>query len=149
MSPLIENMVTKDEHIMIKKEKQTAKATRFSLHLPSKESQKLTELTQTLDMSKSKVIRKLLMGRADIILCNAPEVLRKLDGIGHQLAAADRKISSIVSQIEHNAATDTRDNHASIDQKETVNSLITQSDELRGNMEDSFREILSLLKNMT
>lgn len=149
MSPLIENMVTKDEHIMIKKEKQTAKATRFSLHLPSKEYQKLTELTQTLDMSKSKVIRKLLMGRADIILCNAPEVLRKLDGIGHQLAAADRKIASIVSQIEHNAAGDTRDNHASIDQKETVISLITQSDELRGNMEDSFREILSLLKNMT
>lgn len=131
---------------MMIKEQQKLKAPCFGLHLPWKEYHKLTELTQTLNMSKNKVIRKLLMDRADSILCNAPEILRKLDIIGHQLVETDQKIASILSQIERNPA---RDNLPSRDQKEAVISLINQSDALRNNIDASFREIISLLRNMT
>lgn len=131
---------------MIKKEKKTVKAACFSLHLSLKEYEKLTELTQVLNMSKHKVISKLLVDRADLILCNAPEILRKLDTIGYQLAAADQKIASMVSQTERNCS---GDNHASVDQQPAMIPLIHQSENLRHNIDNSFREILSLLKKMT
>lgn len=119
------------------------KATRHNLHIQvSVElNQKIEKLSQTLNMSKAKYIRKLIMDKADIILCNAPEVLRKLDLIGAQLAEENRQMADLIQQLQQQ------------DSKQRcplqiISLRILQNYQKDDYLETSFREIIALLKKM-
>lgn len=119
------------------------KATRHNLHIQvSLElNQKIEKLSQTLNMSKAKFIRKLIMDKADMILCNAPEVLRKLDLIGAQLAEENRQMADLIRQLQQQ------------DSKQrcplqVISLRILQNYQKDDYLETSFREIIALLKKM-
>lgn len=119
------------------------KATRHNLHIQvSLElNQKIEKLSQTLNMSKAKFIRKLIMDKADMILCNAPEVLRKLDLIGAQLAEENRQMADLIQQLQQQ------------DSKQRcplqiISLRILQNYQKVDYLETSFREIIALLKKM-
>lgn len=119
------------------------KATRHNLHIQvSVElNQKIEKLSQTLNMSKAKFIRKLIMDKADMILCNAPEVLRKLDLIGAQLAEENRQMADLIQQLQQQ------------DSKQRcplqiISLRILQNYQKVDYLETSFREIIALLKKM-
>lgn len=119
------------------------KATRHNLHIQvSVElNQKIEKLSQTLNMSKAKYIRKLIMDKADMILCNAPEVLRKLDLIGAQLAEENRQMADLIRQLQQQ------------DSKQRcplqiISLRILQNYQKDDYLETSFREIIALLKKM-
>lgn len=119
------------------------KATRHNLHIQvSLElNQKIEKLSQTLNMSKAKYIRKLIMDKADMILCNAPEVLRKLDLIGAQLAEENRQMADLIRQLQQQ------------DSKQrcplqVISLRILQNYQKVDYLETSFREIIALLKKM-
>lgn len=119
------------------------KATRHNLHIQvSLElNQKIEKLSQTLNMSKAKFIRKLIMDKADMILCNAPEVLRKLDLIGAQLAEENRQMADLIKQVQQQ------------DSKQrcplqVISLRILQNYQKVDYLETSFREIIALLKKM-
>lgn len=119
------------------------KATRHNLHIQvSVElNQKIEKLSQTLNMSKAKYIRKLIMDKADMILCNAPEVLRKLDLIGAQLAEENRQMADLIQQLQQQ------------DSKQRcplqiISLRILQNYQKDDYLETSFREIIALLKKM-
>jgi|SRR5690606_12681539 predicted DNA-binding protein len=119
------------------------KATRHNLHIQvSVElNQKIEKLSQTLNMSKAKFIRKLIMDKADMILCNAPEVLRKLDLIGAQLAEENRQMADLIKQVQQQ------------DSKQrcpiqVISLRILQNYQKDDYLETSFREIIALLKKM-
>lgn len=119
------------------------KATRHNLHIQvSVElNQKIEKLSQTLNMSKAKYIRKLIMDKADMILCNAPEVLRKLDFIGAQLAEENRQMADLIQQLQQQ------------DSKQRcplqiISLRILQNYQKDDYLETSFREIIALLKKM-
>lgn len=119
------------------------KATHHNLHIQvSVElNQKIEKLSQTLNMSKAKYIRKLIMDKADMILCNAPEVLRKLDLIGAQLAEENRQMADLIQQLQQQ------------DSKQRcplqiISLRILQNYQKDDYLENSFREIIALLKKM-
>lgn len=119
------------------------KPTRHNLHIQvSVElNQKIEKLSQTLNMSKAKYIRKLIMDKADMILCNAPEVLRKLDLIGAQLAEENRQMADLIQQLQQQ------------DSKQRcplqiISLRILQNYQKDDYLETSFREIIALLKKM-
>jgi len=119
------------------------KTTCHNLHIQVSEelNQKIEKLSQTLNMSKAKLIRKLVMDQADMILCNAPEVLRKLDLIGAQLAEENRQMADLIQQLQQQQ-----------DSKRCplqILSLRILQNYLKDDyLETSFREIIALLKKM-
>lgn len=119
------------------------KATRHNLHIQvSLElNQKIEKLSQTLNMSKAKFIRKLIMDKADMILCNAPEVLRKLDLIGAQLAEENRQMADLIKQVQQ------QDSKQRCPLK-VISLRILQNYQKVDYLETSFREIIALLKKM-
>lgn len=120
------------------------KATRHNLHIQvSLElNQKIDKLSQTLNMSKAKFIRKLIMDKADMILCNAPEVLRKLDLIGAQLAEENRQMADLIKQVQQQQDSKQRC------PLQVISLRILQNYQKVDYLETSFREIIALLKKM-
>lgn len=119
------------------------KATRHNLHIQvSVElNQKIEKLSQTLNMSKAKYIRKLIMDKADMILCNAPEVLRKLDLIGAQLAEENRQMADLIQQLQQQGSKQRCP-------LQIISLRILQNYQKDDYLETSFREIIALLKKM-
>ena len=119
------------------------KALRYNLHIQVSQelNQKITKLSQTLNMSKAKLIRKLVMDQADIILCNAPEVLRKLDIIGAQLAEENRQMAILLQHLQ-------QDDTIQSCPMQKISMHILQNCHKYDYLESSFREIIALLKKI-
>src|SRR5690606_2076216 len=70
--------------ILPSKQKETKR--RCYLFLTSAEYMKFTELAKSLGMSKSKIIRLMVIEESNIMLCNTVELINALDTLGMHLA---------------------------------------------------------------
>jgi hypothetical protein len=126
-------------------ENKTEQKRRYYLSLTQSEFSKFVTLSNSLGMSKSKIVRLMLIENADIMLYNTVELIKTLDFLGCQIA----QIRSALEPVIHKYFTplgqddNTNNNSSSVPIASIEEYLQTLS-----RIEDSFRELLKLTKKM-
>lgn len=126
-----------DQPLKIVKKKQTKR--RCHIILTESEFFKLTELSQSLGMNKSKIVRLMVLENSNIMLCNTVELIKTLDFLGTQLAQIRDKLEPSIPD------------YFSCQEQNNRGMLISSIAEyfhIISNIETSFRELLLLTKKM-
>lgn len=126
-------------------ENKTEQKRRYYLSLTQSEFSKFVTLSNSLGMSKSKIVRLMLIENADIMLYNTVELIKTLDFLGSQIANIRSAIEPVINKYFTPLGQDdnTNNNSSSVPIASIEEYLQTLS-----RIEDSFRELLKLTKKM-
>ena len=123
----------------------TEQKRRYYLSLTQSEFSKFVTLSKSLGMSKSKIVRLMLIEKSDFMLYNTVELIKTLDFLGCQLAQIGSAIEPVIHKYFTHQGQDDNTNNisssipiASIEEYLKTLSLI----------EESFRGLLKLTKKM-
>ncbi|MCA5004052.1 hypothetical protein [Sphingobacterium bovistauri] len=117
---------------------------RYYLSLTESELYKFTELTKSLGMSKSKIVKLMVIENSNVMLYNTVELIKTLDLLGNQIAQIRNTLEPEFPFYFAKSVHRPTDHHS-------YNVVIKSIDEYFQtlcNIEDSFRELLKITKKM-
>lgn len=117
---------------------------RYYLSLTSAEHIKFTELAKSLGMSKTKIIRIMVIDESNIMLCNTVELIKALDSLGTHLAKIRNSLEpSIPFYFTNQKSLEDNTNISSV----TLTNIEDYFQTL-GKIEAAFSELLKIIKKM-
>lgn len=117
---------------------------RYHLSLTSTEHTKLTALAKSLGMSKSKIVRLMVIEESNIMLCNTVELIKALDTLGTHLAQIRNSLEPTIPSYF------TNQKHIEDNTNISSKTLTNIEDYLLslGKIEAAFSELLKIVKKM-
>lgn len=117
---------------------------RYYLSLSSAEHKKFTELAKSLGMSKSKIVRIMVIDESNIMLCNTVELIKALDSLGSQIAKIRNSLEPSIPYYFTNQKH--LEDNRNISSKTLKN--IEDYFQTLGKIEAAFSELLKIIKKM-
>jgi len=117
---------------------------RYYLSLSSAEHMKFTELAKSLGMSKSKIVRIMVIDESKIMLCNTVELIKALDSLGSQIAKIRNSLEPSIPYYFTNQKH--LEDNRNISSKTLKN--IEDYFQTLGKIEAAFSELLKIIKKM-
>jgi len=117
---------------------------RYYLSLSSAEHMKFTELAKSLGMSKSKIVRLMVIDESNIMLCNTVELIKALDSLGSQIAKIRNSLEPSIPYYF------TKEKHLEDNRNISSKTLKNIEDYFQtlGKIEAAFSELLKIIKKM-
>ena len=117
---------------------------RYYLSLSSAEHMKFTELAKSLGMSKSKIVRIMVIDESNIMLCNTVELIKALDSLGSQIAKIRNSLEPSIPYYF------TKEKHLEDNRNISSKTLKNIEDYFQtlGKIEAAFSELLKIIKKM-
>lgn len=114
---------------------------RYYLTLNMDEHMTLLEMTKTLGMSKSKIVKHMILKNSDYILCNTVEIMKTLDFLGLEIT----KIREIIQPlIPHHFNNVSRESGNFLAKDQALNKYF----DIQIKIEQSMRDLLKTIKQM-
>jgi DNA-binding transcriptional MerR regulator len=117
---------------------------RYYLSLSSAEHIKFTALAKSLGMSKSKIVRIMVIEESNIMLCNTVELIKALDTLGTHLAKIRNSLEPTIPSYFTNQKH--LEDNRNISSKTLKN--IEDYFQTLGKIEAAFSELLKIIKKM-
>lgn len=128
--------------ILPSKQKETKR--RCYLFLTSAEYMKFTELAKSLGMSKSKIIRLMVIEESNIMLCNTVELINALDALGTHLAQIRNSLEPTIPYYFTKEKNSEDNMHISAVTLANIEDYFLSL----GKIETAFSELLKIVKKM-
>lgn len=123
----------------------TEQKRRYYLSLTQAEYSKFVTLSKSLGMSKSKIVRLMLIENSDFMLYNTVELIKTLDFLGCQIAQIRDALEPVIHKyFTHPGQDDNTDNISSSIPIASIEEYL----KTLSRIEESFRELLKLTKKM-
>lgn len=117
---------------------------RYHLSLTSTEHTKLTALAKSLGMSKSKIIRLMVIEESNIMLCNTVELINALDTLGMHLAQIRNSLEPTIPYYFTKEKNPEDNMHISAVTLANIEDYFLSLDKI----EAAFSELLKIVKKM-
>lgn len=131
--------------LLISKDTRETAKQRFYLYLSQTDFDKFSRICKTLGMTKTKVIRLMILEQADIFLINTVEILQRLDMLGIHLSEIRKSLEVIIEQMEKDKY---RDLQMGISKESQMLNILQNFQQRENNIEQTLKELLKLLKRM-
>ncbi|MBD1430192.1 hypothetical protein [Sphingobacterium litopenaei] len=123
----------------------TEQKRRYYLSLTQSEFSKFVTLSKSLGMSKSKIVRLMLIENSDIMLYNTVELIKTLDFLGCQIAQIRSALEPVIHKyFTHQGQYDNTNNISSSVPIASIEEYL----KTLSRIEESFRGLLKLTKKM-
>ena len=120
------------------------KKARCYISLSASELAKFTALSESLGMSKTKIVRLMVLENSSIMLCNTVELIKTLDFLGRQIAEMNSRLAPVLPPF---ASARVQAKLPFNKPSYSLSSLDAYLTKLQA-IEDAFRELLKITKKM-
>ena len=117
---------------------------RYYLTLNMDEHMTLLEMTKTLGMSKSKIVKHMILKNSDYILCNTVEIMKTLDFLGLEISKTREIIQPLIPHYLNNVSRESGRKDDLLEKDQALNKYF----DIQIKIEHSMRDLLKTIKQM-